>query len=76
MQSGLGPKTASKCEQSRGPLSPVAYLIYARLSVIIVCQPLLRQVELTIICAMVNQGSNLDKNKDRTPDQTNNSSIH
>ena len=36
----IGVKTASESEQSREPLSPVAYSIYARLSVIIVCWPL------------------------------------
>ena len=34
----LGPKTVSESKQSQGLLSPVAYLIYAKLSVIIVCR--------------------------------------
>ena len=41
VQQVLGPKTASKCEQSQGALSHVAYLImYARSSIIIVFWPL------------------------------------
>ena len=40
VQQVLGPKTASKSEQSQGALSHVAYLMYARSSIIIVCGPL------------------------------------
>ena len=36
---GVRPEILSESEQSRGSISPVAYLIYARLSVIIVCRP-------------------------------------
>ena len=44
----LGPKTASDSELSRGVVNPVIYLIFARYSVILVCCPLSRQVELTM----------------------------
>ena len=43
LQQVLGPKTESKSEQSRGaaPSAPVTYLMYAGLSVFIVCRPLI-----------------------------------
>ena len=44
LQQVLGPKTESESEQSQGPLSPVAYLIYARLSIIITSLPPIGQI--------------------------------
>ena len=49
----LGPKTASESKQSWNPLSPVSYFIYARSIVIIHILPAIRQIELTIINAML-----------------------
>ena len=50
----LGLKTASESDQSQGLLSLVAYLIYARSSIIIVCRSF-RQIELTIVRAMLSK---------------------
>ena len=56
METGVSPKDSKRAIASKVelPLSPVAYLIYARLSFIIICQALGKyKLELTIVRAML-----------------------